>query len=130
MFNDGCECRIDNPFRILPYHLRLKGLGILLSVQNVAQAFNQWVNPVALESIGWKYYIVYIVLQCVYLALIVLFFPETRRLSIEEVSVIFDTGRKGDAAAATAEFMDSNKDVPGAQKGSVDKQGATTLEKA
>lgn len=82
--------------------MRLKGLGILLSVQNVAQAFvsvtdnwnsshtnnmrqNQWVNPVALDAIGWKYYIVYLVLQCVYLVLIVLFFPETRFVSLTSI---------------------------------------------
>jgi hypothetical protein len=29
----------------------------------------------------------------------------TRHLTIEEVSVIFDTGRLGDSAAATAEFQ-------------------------
>jgi len=40
--------------QILPYHMRLKGLSILLSVQFVAQAFNQWVNPVALNHIQWK----------------------------------------------------------------------------
>ena len=39
---------------ILPYNLRLKGLSIELSVQSVALAFNQWVNPVALEAIAWK----------------------------------------------------------------------------
>lgn len=39
---------------ILPYNMRLKGLSIELSVQSVALTFNQWVNPVALEAIGWK----------------------------------------------------------------------------
>jgi len=55
-----------------------------------------------------------------YLVLILFFFPETRYVSIyrcawtsadncrnmtiEEVSVLFDTGRKGDAAAATSKF--------------------------
>lgn len=56
---------------ILPYHMRLKGLSIMLSVQSVAQAFvshylfyaikpsdgfgqNQWVNPVALNNLAWK----------------------------------------------------------------------------
>lgn len=39
---------------ILPYNLRLKGLSIELSVQSVALAFNQWVNPVALEALAWK----------------------------------------------------------------------------
>ena len=59
-----------------------------------------------------------------YLVLVIFFFPETRsvtfsnnwlqigfliksvsrRLTIEEVSVIFDTGRLGDSAAATAQL--------------------------
>lgn len=39
---------------ILPYHMRLKGLSIELSVQSVALTFNQWVNPVALQAIQWK----------------------------------------------------------------------------
>ena len=39
---------------ILPYHMRLKGLSIELSVQSVALAFNQWVNPVALVALAWK----------------------------------------------------------------------------
>lgn len=39
---------------ILPYHMRLKGLSIELSVQSVALTFNQYVNPVALEAIEWK----------------------------------------------------------------------------
>ena len=58
--------------------MRLKGLGYMLSAQNIAQAFNQWVNPVALDAIQWKYYIVYIVLEIVYLILVFLFFPETK----------------------------------------------------
>lgn len=94
---------------IMPFHMRLKGLSILLSVQSVAQAFNQWVNPVALAALVWRYYIVYIALLCVYLVLIYFFFPETRRLTIEEVSVVFDTGRLGDASAATARLAHSER---------------------
>ncbi|KAK4936141.1 hypothetical protein LTR10_022937 [Elasticomyces elasticus] len=90
---------------ILPYHMRLKGLSIELSVQSVGLAFNQWVNPVALAAIAWKYYIVYIALIAMYLVLILFFFPETRRMTIEEVSVLFDTGRKGNAQAATDQFV-------------------------
>jgi hypothetical protein len=39
-----------------------------------------------------------------------MFFPETRRLTIEEVSVIFDTGRLGNASAVVAEFQENQKD--------------------
>lgn len=73
-------------------------------------------------------YCVYIALLCLYLLLVYLYFPETRfvltytplrisfdqfnprRLTVEEVSVIFDTGRRGDSAAAAAQFMQT-KDV-------------------
>jgi hypothetical protein len=71
---------------------------------------NQWVNPVALADIAWKYYIVYIVLISMYLVLIYFFFPETRRLTIEEVSVIFDTGRLGNASAAAQTFVHGPRD--------------------
>ncbi|KAI1121208.1 general substrate transporter [Nemania abortiva] len=94
---------------ILPYHMRLKGLSILLSVQSILQAFNQYVNPVALGAIHWKYYFVYVVLDAIYLVIIFFFFPETRRLTIEEVSVVFDKGRLGISDATTAEFAQQNQ---------------------
>jgi hypothetical protein len=70
---------------------------------------------------------VYIAVIAMYLVLILFFFPETRyalskldpvksttdlshrNMTIEEVSVLFDTGRKGDAAAATRKFHNSTK---------------------
>ncbi|KAM0227102.1 hypothetical protein ACHAPO_011833 [Fusarium lateritium] len=54
-------------------------------------------------------YIVYIAVIGIYLVLILFFFPETRNMTIEEVSVLFDTGRKGDAAAATRKFHGKTK---------------------
>ncbi|KAG7107194.1 Lactose permease like protein [Verticillium longisporum] len=102
---------------ILPYHMRLKGLSIELSVQSVALTFNQWVNPVALEAMKWKYYIVYIALIAMYLVLIIFFFPETRNMTIEAVSILFDTGRKGDALAASRQIV-HGKEQP--QEGHVD----------
>jgi MFS family permease len=48
---------------ILPYRLRAKGLTIMFFCVDLSLWFNQYVNPIALESIEWKYYIVY----CVFL---------------------------------------------------------------
>lgn len=49
---------------ILPYNLRAKGLTLMFLMVNIALFFNQYVNPIALDNIDWKYYIVY----CVWLA--------------------------------------------------------------
>jgi H+/Cl- antiporter ClcA len=49
-----------------------------------------FVNPIALDNIGWHYYIVF----CCILVVIVLVawfcFPETKGHSLEEISEIFD----------------------------------------
>ena len=39
---------------ILPFGLRTKGLAIFTSVGTMANAFNQFVNPVALQALEWK----------------------------------------------------------------------------
>ncbi|RKL22978.1 hypothetical protein BFJ68_g1183 [Fusarium oxysporum] len=75
---------------ILPFELRTKGLAIFTSVGTMANAFNQFVNPIALQAISWKYYAVYIVILFFYLAFAYFMYPETKHRTIEEVSMIFD----------------------------------------
>ena len=52
--------------------------------------FNSFVNPIALEAIAWKYYIVYIVLLVFMVVIVFLFFPETRGHSLESIAEIFE----------------------------------------
>ena len=42
---------------ILPYSLRAKGFNVFNFTISIALIFNQYVNPIALENIGWKYYV-------------------------------------------------------------------------
>ena len=71
---------------------------------------------VSYSAIGLRYqlltspsYIVYIAVIAMYLVLILFYFPETKGMTIEEVSMLFDTGRKGDAAAAAAKLDATGK---------------------
>ena len=48
---------VSYSLEILPYSLRAKGLTIFSFVISLALIFNQYVNPVALGKIGWKYYV-------------------------------------------------------------------------
>jgi hypothetical protein len=52
--------------------------------------FNSFVNPVAMDAIGWKYYTVYIAILVVISAVIYLFYAETKGYSLEEISDIFE----------------------------------------
>ncbi|PVH90369.1 MFS general substrate transporter [Periconia macrospinosa] len=45
---------------IWPSRLRAKGTSVFWFSQAVATCFNQYVNPVALQRISWKYYLVYV----------------------------------------------------------------------
>jgi hypothetical protein len=48
------------------------------------------VNPIALEAIGWKYYIVFAVILGIVTLTIYFYYPETKGHSLEEMAVIFD----------------------------------------
>jgi hypothetical protein len=39
---------------ILPFGLRTKGLALFTSVGTMANSFNQFVNPIALQALEWK----------------------------------------------------------------------------
>ncbi|GFZ51206.1 LOW QUALITY PROTEIN: hypothetical protein JCM24511_08964 [Saitozyma sp. JCM 24511] len=88
---------------ITPYHLRTKALSIFMITQNIGAAFNTFVNPIALASLQWRYYGVYIALDFGWLAFIYFLFPETKNLTIEEVSLVFDYDRKGAREKAALE---------------------------
>ncbi|KAL2129612.1 hypothetical protein VTI74DRAFT_7527 [Chaetomium olivicolor] len=79
---------------ILPFNLRTKGLAIFTSVGTMANAFNQFVNPIALEALVWKYYAVYIAILVFYLVFAYLMYPETKHYTIEEISMIFDRRKR------------------------------------
>lgn len=75
---------------ILPFNIRAKGFAVMNFTIAIALVFNQYVNPVALHKIGWKYYLFY----CAWLALewVVIYFwlYETRGRTLEQTAILFD----------------------------------------
>jgi hypothetical protein len=67
----------------------------------LAGIYNSFANPVAMEAIGWRYYIVWVVVIFFNLTMIFFFFPETKNRGLEEVAEVFD----GPNAAAGANAM-------------------------
>ena len=52
--------------------------------------FNQYINPVALSNLKWKYYIFYDVWLLFELFIVYKFFIETRNTPLEEIAKHFD----------------------------------------
>ncbi|GAA5998046.1 uncharacterized protein JCM10292_002285 [Rhodotorula paludigena] len=75
---------------LLPYSLRAKGMSLFIWSQQASLVFNGFVNPIALEQIGWRYYFVWMATLTFYLVMAILFFKETRGLSLEEVGMLYD----------------------------------------
>ncbi|KAJ5193160.1 general substrate transporter [Penicillium cf. viridicatum] len=78
------------PVEIWPFRLRSRGLMVTWMSCIIAIIFNTFVNPIAFEAIGWKCYIVYIVLLVAYLLVVFFFYQETRGHTLEQMALVFD----------------------------------------
>jgi hypothetical protein len=88
----------------LPFRVRSKGLMIMQFAVSCSLVFNQYVNPIAMDALDWKYYIVYtcwIAFEFCYLYWAVI---ETKGkdgpLPLEQIAALFD----GEDAAQEVEF--------------------------
>ena len=80
---------------ILPYPLRAKGFTILNFVISLALIFNQYVNPITLQNIGWKHYVsLFLSMRCPSVFLIFAIADCLLRLARLRVSVLLRLHRR------------------------------------
>jgi sugar porter (SP) family MFS transporter len=75
---------------ILPFNIRAKGFTVFNFAISLSLIFNQYVNPIALDAIAWKYYIVYLVWLSFELVFLYFFIVETKNRTLEETAALFD----------------------------------------
>ncbi|KAG8904531.1 hypothetical protein FRB99_001614 [Tulasnella sp. 403] len=96
---------------ILPFSIRAKGFAVMVRLNlstkrniegslfmwheqnltvSIALIFNQYVNPVALEKLQWKYYLVYCGWLSFELAFIWWYLVETKGRTLEQTAALFD----------------------------------------
>nr|QFR37163.1 MFS transporter [Cyberlindnera americana] len=74
---------------ILPYSHRAKGINLFQFWMQIVLVYNSFVNPIAMDAISWKYYIVYCCILGVETVVVILTFPETSGRTLEEVAEVF-----------------------------------------
>ncbi|KAG8974115.1 hypothetical protein FRC05_007863 [Tulasnella sp. 425] len=75
---------------ILPFAIRAKGFAVMNFTVSVTLIFNQYVNPVALKALGWKYYLFYCGWLAFELFFIYMYLWETKGRTLEQTAALFD----------------------------------------
>jgi MFS family permease len=75
---------------IFPFISRSKGVATNQLLSRTASAFNQYVNPIALNKLAWKFYLVYIGWLIVEVLTVYFVYPETKGPTLEEVAFVFE----------------------------------------
>ncbi|PCH35297.1 hexose transporter [Wolfiporia cocos MD-104 SS10] len=111
---------------ILPFSLRAKGFNVFNFTISLALIFNQYVNPIALNKIAWKYYIFYdcwLAFQLVFLYFMIV---ETKNRTLEETAALFD----GEDLSARVEVEHGADEVRHDDAPSVDRKLSEASESA
>ncbi|KAJ3035763.1 hypothetical protein HDV00_003435 [Rhizophlyctis rosea] len=98
---------------ILPFQIRAKGLAFMNFFVSLALVFNQYVNPIALSAITWKYYLVFSVWLAFELIFAYFFIIETKGHTLEEIAALFDGKADEIQVGADVRELETNEVVVG-----------------
>ena len=89
-FNASNPVAYSYPSEILTFSMRSKGLLVWNTVSQLFSAYATFVDPIGLNHIGYKYYIVYMPLVISQWILIYFFMKETKGHTLEDINRVFD----------------------------------------
>lgn len=74
---------------IMPLRTRNKGVALGVSLHWLSNFVVVYVTPTAIQNLGYKLYIIWAVLNAVFVPITWLFYPETARRSLEDLDEVF-----------------------------------------
>jgi MFS family permease len=89
------------PAEINSYQTRSKAISAELGVVYCSLIMLSFVNPIALENIGWRYYVLFCVILAISVVVNWFLLPETKGRSLEELHELFDKDLPAHANANT-----------------------------
>ena len=104
---------------IYPYTLRGRGLSFLYLSSFSGLVLANQVNPIAMEKLAWRYYIVFCCILAGLLVAIYSIFPETKGRTLEEIRDVFEGPKSASLAAKMQESKNDRFDVERSPKDGV-----------
>ncbi|KAJ4497419.1 putative hexose transport-related protein [Lentinula lateritia] len=89
-FNASNPVLYSYPAEVQTFSMRSKGLLVWNTVSQLMSAYVTWVDAIALDAIGYKYYIVYMPLVVIQWVLVYFYMVETKGYTLEEIATVFD----------------------------------------
>lgn len=88
------------PAEVNTQRMRIAGAGIATATNWINNYAVVSITPVGISTLGWKYYLIYAVLNAVFVPIIHLLYVETANLSLEEIDRLFEKLAAGRAPEA------------------------------
>jgi len=79
---------------IFPFQLRASGIALYQWWNRGGLFFAQFVNPIGIDALGWRWYIVYCVWDVFQVAFVYVMFPETSGRTLEELTFLYEEDRE------------------------------------
>ncbi|KAH8666057.1 general substrate transporter [Tricladium varicosporioides] len=90
---------------IMPFSPRLRGAALFQLSQLCFIMLSVFAVPVGLDSIAWRFYIIFVIWVMIEFIVVYLVFPETKGSTLEGIVLIFD-GKYGEELARKLECID------------------------
>jgi hypothetical protein len=74
---------------IMPTEIRAAGVASGYLVFNALAIMITQVTPIAIEKIAWRYFLIFLIMDCIFLVIAYFFYPETKNMELERVGEAF-----------------------------------------
>jgi len=88
------------PTEINELRFRAKGAALATTANWIWNFAIVEITPIGIKNLGWKFYLIFMVFNAVFVPIIYFFYPETAGKTLEELDLLYATSKRGSISVA------------------------------